>query len=611
MKEKKDRAYMELLQRYHLAADAAAGFFLIGLVFLINWNIQLKGLYMDDLYLWSCYADWPPFRFIFDLGSTRFRFVFNALAYVILGAVGPHVSWYLPVNLGLNGLLACSIYYMGFKVSGKRFAGLLCGICFAASRFSYYQINMVIGLMETFALWGAVSVLYFLFRYVNSEGEDNNGFILANLMYFLTCFTHERYMALLPLLLLAPLFKKRFAKELLPVLVFGMVLAIRYVAIGTLSPAGTGGTDVADTFSVQGALAHSFMQLGYLFGINTGYSIFDGVTWKDSALGIQVLVIAGVLLLAALLILFVAAVAVNKKQRGRRLCNTLLFLVFIAMCIGCSSVTIRVETRWVYSSYAGALLFAAYMWGVLAEEERLPAWAAVFGGIMFLGFTAVHLPVEIYNRANYNKLYYWEDQRRFNSLAEETYGVYGNELFEKRVIILGNQFELDDWTTETFFRSFHPDRILGGLTFEFADSARDFGLVTDNMVILAEDPKDKTYKNVTEFVRNYKFTRISGCYEDGWMDENSEFVLTAGKSGTITLSCYYPGELKGGETGFLYRDGKEILRLEMKQNQMIYTLHVDPYEVLHLELHNNFYTENAKEQRGEERMSMVVNITAE
>ena len=40
--------------------------------------------------------------------------------------------------------------------------------------------------------------------------------------------------------------------------------------------------------------------------------------------------------------------------------NAVLFLVFITLCIGSSSVTIRVEMRWVYVAYAAALLFFAY-----------------------------------------------------------------------------------------------------------------------------------------------------------------------------------------------------------------------------------------------------------
>ena len=48
--------------------------------------------------------------------------------------------------------------------------------------------------------------------------------------------------------------------------------------------------------------------------------------------------------------------------------NTILFLGFIALCIGSSSVTIRVEMRWVYVAYAAALLFFAYLSRVMGRR---------------------------------------------------------------------------------------------------------------------------------------------------------------------------------------------------------------------------------------------------
>ena len=49
---------------------------LLGFGFFINRNVELKGLYMDDLYLWSCYENQAFREFVFPVGSTRFRFVF-------------------------------------------------------------------------------------------------------------------------------------------------------------------------------------------------------------------------------------------------------------------------------------------------------------------------------------------------------------------------------------------------------------------------------------------------------------------------------------------------------------------------------------------------------
>lgn len=85
--------------------------------------------------------------------------------------------------------------------------GFFTGAMFLASRMAYYQIGQVLGLMETMALWMAISILWNLYRYVNEENREKC-FYIASLLYFGVCFVHERYMTLLPLLLLALLLKQ-------------------------------------------------------------------------------------------------------------------------------------------------------------------------------------------------------------------------------------------------------------------------------------------------------------------------------------------------------------------------------------------------------------------
>lgn len=49
-----------------------------------------------------------------------------------------------------------------------------------------------------------------------------------------------------------------------------LIQVIRLFTIGTLSPAGTGGTDVADTFKISDAIAHAWEQVAFVFGRNSG-----------------------------------------------------------------------------------------------------------------------------------------------------------------------------------------------------------------------------------------------------------------------------------------------------------------------------------------------------
>ena len=62
------------------------------------------------------------------------------------------------------------------------------------------------------------------------------------------------------------------------------------------------------------------------------------------------------------------------------------------------------------------------------------------------------LPVELYYRADYPKLYLWPNQLRYNSLAEETYGRYGDGIFGKTIYIIGDSYEMSDFTARTFSR---------------------------------------------------------------------------------------------------------------------------------------------------------------
>ena len=118
-----------------------------------------------------------------------------------------HVGWFVPFNILLNAAVSWSIYFVGRRLSRAKGIGFLCGLMFLISRMAYYQIGQVLGLMETMALWMAVMILWYLFRYLN-EKDSQIYFCLSCVLYFGVCFVHERYMALFPLLLLVLLFKK-------------------------------------------------------------------------------------------------------------------------------------------------------------------------------------------------------------------------------------------------------------------------------------------------------------------------------------------------------------------------------------------------------------------
>lgn len=588
---------------------------LLALAVWVNRGIEIKGLYMDDLYFWSCYGEQSFWEYVFPMGSTRFRFLYYLAAWLEMAVVQNHTGLFVPINILLNAALSWMLYSIGRRLAASKGVGFLCGAMFLISRMAYYQIGQVLGLMETMALWMAVLILWYLYRYLNEEGQQRRYFIACGL-YFGVCFVHERYMALIPLFLLTLLLKRsrKLWEWLAPVISFLAVQLIRALTIGSVLPAGTGGTQVADTFSISRSIRFALSQAAYVFGINAGPEHLNGLPWSESPWLIRGLVILADLMVAALVVgLLIRLVKSGKDVRWSLLKNIALFLGFIAMCIASSSVTIRVEMRWVYVSLAAALLFMAWMYGVLTADvkkelylKRLWPWGAAFACYVLL-----MLPVELFYRGYYPKLYLWPNQLRYNSLAGETYEKYGDQLFGKTIYIIGDSYEMSDFTANTFFKVFDPERKAQGTRVVHIKSIRDFGLVTDNMLVLREDPENNAFQDVTEFVRELKLKSEYGYYRDGWMDEHAEISVMAGSTGSIDLEIMYPGLLRGGETISITREGWPPDTMAVQSSVIRTSIHVEPFQTVRLRFDYNFYMQDAQEQRGVDRLAAIVNIEAD
>lgn len=556
--------------------DSTVLLLLLLLGFYVNRHIHIKGLYMDDLYMWSCYGEQSYLEFAFPFrSSTRFRPVYWTLTYLEMMIVRNHPSLFVPVNILLNVGLAFFLYRFSRRLSGQSLlSGLMTGALYLISHFAYYQIAQALGLLETMSLFLAVLLLFLLLRYLR-EGR-NADFLAACLCYFLLVFSHERYLALFPLFYLALFgggegkesrtsavlpgrsrargqngrraamerapqrfavlgFGRRCFLPILPLLeLFGIILLRRFF-IGSALPAGTGGTEVTETFSIRQALHFSVQQLLYLFGINVGPEYLAGISWTDVAPGIRRLVFLSWLPLSGIVLAYLFWSVRRRAWRERHfLAENLLFLGFLALCIGCSAVTIRVELRWVYVSYAGALLYLSYMIGRLGDflgaaqsklryrciaakdsekvlpldrerakrdfGERLGRRAVLFFSVFFLLYGMLIAPVERYYRSFYSRIYFWEDQDRMNSLAEETVEKYGIDgVLGKQVYIIENSYRMTEFYGRTFFKVYDPEKTGQGTVIRFLPSlaALPASANAENSIVLRELPEARGYRDIT------------------------------------------------------------------------------------------------------------------
>ena len=511
----------------------------------INRHLSIRALYGDDLYLWSFYGCEDFWSFTFPkVTKGNFRPFYWALSYLEFRLIGPHVHWYARFNVLLNVAIAWVIYFFSRRLSrlarmpqGMRIGqavGLLTGMLYLQSHFAAYQIAQVLGLLESLALLLALLTLWGLFDYM--EGRGTRAYLRACLCFFLVIFTHERFIALAPLFYLAVITQyqterrlcRRFARLrtvelLLPLLILAVFFGTRMVVAGEAIPVGTAGTKVQDTFSLAQALGFAFSQVAYIFGVNAGHAIFCGVAFGDSAHWVQALIVLSWLCLLLLLLLYVRRAWRRGRITPRLIGENLLFICFIALCIGSSSITIRLETRWVYVSYTAALLYLSYMLGEIAKSgavkpeagravrtraatvQRASAASVSASGeraayrgmamvlafsLLFMAYGAVMTPVEHYDRQHYPNIFFFFDQDRVNSLADCTIDAIGAENFlgKKQVYIYYNYYEMSDFYAEYFYKPFDPEKTGQGTEIHFINRPDELpaDATVENSIVLME-----------------------------------------------------------------------------------------------------------------------------
>ena len=594
MKQEGNKAFIKGIP---LGGYLLAFLLLLGAAYWINRQIHIKALYMDDLYLFSFFREQNFFEFSFPIGqAVRFRPVYWAISYIEMALVGADPNRYLHFNIFLNSLLAFFLFFFSLKMTKKRILSLSLGLLFLSAHFAYYQIGQAIGILETLALGFALLTLYFLYRQIDCEERVFGKMLLfSHLFFFLLIFTHERYVALLPLFYIPLIFRGKkagrntgvraqnigaqeakvlenakaldsrkasdYAKAsdaslsgnategkgyivveqgesestsvntgastsaytnvsesvnaskgqqdkseresvkrptllpfFLPFVQAFLFFSIRSLAIGSFVPKGTGGTEVQDGFSLTKALSHAFSQVFYIFGIQAGPDYLAGIPWEEVGRKHRYVIYASIAVLALSILLALLFAILKGKLKKEFFGKNILFLCFIALCIGCSSITIRVEMRWVYVSFAASLLYFAYLLGNTGMP--MPTFFALL-------FVCLRFPAEMKYRESFPRIYFWEDQDRMNSLAEQTIEKYGRDyVLGKQVYILENSYKMSKFYGDTFFQVFDPEMSGQGTKIHFMKDFTELPSEANfyNSIVLKEVPEERGYRDITQEV---------------------------------------------------------------------------------------------------------------
>lgn len=502
------------------------------LCFYFNRSIVMKALYKDDLYHWSWFRGLNLFDFAYKFYEmSRYRPIFETIQYIIYVIADTDPTRIILINKLYNSLIALFIYHFIKRLDAGRIIAFVFSTLYLIAHFSYYQIGQGIGSLESDALLFSLVVLFLCLKLsgvILRRDKDGNidkvssAYLIRNtvflfIMYFIVVFTHERYLGLaIPIVLAIMLSKdernkifnkRKICSIIVLILEIILICYIRYLAIGRVMPSGTGGTYVEETFSISTCLNYCFNQVAFIFGVNIGPEHLVGVEFENLNRNLKILTfVSGALIIIAILIYVIARIKniivrfKDKSANAKRnyLAGDLLFLSFIAMCIGASSVTIRIEMRFVYVSFTAAIIYLSYMYSSAIEIFKNKIFTILLT-ILMIAIVGFRIPIELEYRSNFDKIYCFMDLKKVNSIYDATIGKYGLDdiINNKKIYIINQYYDMSNFYGEYMLKIYDKNNI--GNKMIVVNSIADIPIedIGENTIILYEDLENMGYKQLS------------------------------------------------------------------------------------------------------------------
>ena len=335
-------------------------------------------IYGDDLSIYqsheAVHGIMANIKFFSSFG--KFRPVHSTVLTIILDCFHKNLDAYYFINICIQAINGFILALIANKFIRSVFFSCLLGVVFSLSRFSLFNINQLFngGILEGLAITFCLASLYFILKAItqptDSQTSKYNSFLWSIFFANIGMYTHERYIVLLPfILLLALLFpglktftnKQKVLVASLALLSIPVNVAIKKFGFGTVFFVGTGGTNIA--FSFTAAKTYFIDAVLSIFQINSGPEYLVGITFYSLPVLYQRLVL---LFATMVFILFIAYLYKSiKKLIAKDTSDRTNFFIFLSLSVVFvfflipAIVTIRLEQRWLQASFSVFLLMIA------------------------------------------------------------------------------------------------------------------------------------------------------------------------------------------------------------------------------------------------------------
>ena len=316
-------------------------------VLLVVWfsRFDFHALMGDDLYGWAFFAGNPSYQdILLEAPGGNNNPVFSVVQLVLFDLFASDYRAWFAFNIALAFLIASVLFGVVRKLTRNDNAiALVAAIVFATSRFSYFNILQILGALEALSILFLLIIIWMSITFLRRRSAWP-GYALAG-MYLVVTLTHERYLALLPFMLLVVIFKRHLTKFARTGLFVAMLFQpILNMLVKQLVNAeflmGTGGYALAlepyrfAEFLIKG--------LANMFWTNAGPQHLNGVSWGSVGNGARLLVGAIVLVVAFIVVASVVRV-VRSRRRGMKMIEfrgLLLLITLLASLLIAASVNV-------------------------------------------------------------------------------------------------------------------------------------------------------------------------------------------------------------------------------------------------------------------------------
>ena len=402
------------------------------------------------------YASTPIDGFLHaELGT--YRPLLALIFALIVPLFGLNFALYQALNTLVEVGCALVLGAIAYRVSrGNVVVALSGAVAFIFSRFAYYSIGQVFGLMEGL---GLLLTLLLVADVVSAYRKEEFSFLVRAALWFcLVVFIDERFVVSLPFLLLAVLLfpQRREIRSFrivglcaVPVVIVAINVALKTFVFRSHFLQANG---FAIAFNPDSILQFAFAGLLNVIGFNVGPAYLSAQDVSNAGymgylLGLLVAIPFG---LAAFALMQSFRRPGKRRERMR---YTLLWLTLFVPLLISASVGSRQEFRWLYAAYAVALLGLAAIAGNFPERRRA---ISICAGCLVVGTIAS----AIFYRTYIGNIYFVNTERA----AEQVVDIVGKRNDDPVVVVTNDDPTIEQWVfmEREFFDEF---RLAGGRVF--------------------------------------------------------------------------------------------------------------------------------------------------